>query len=636
MPFGQQKRRAFLARSALAGGAILSGVGSTAAATQLTVDRDDPEAYDSIQQAVHEAPDGAVITVTSGTYSGGVGIPASKELTIRGDPGDDSPGAGPDAPVLDGERDSGAAFYMESSESAPPLTIEGFVIRNYGTDLFTPGEPNDDWGAGISVGYRSNVTIRDVSMDHIAGSGVGAGSGGNGTSTNWLVERCTFDSIAHTAIRLSSVQESRIVDNEVTATDAVPDAEGQWWEKHTPAGYPVHGIQIAASASDGNESVTREITIEDNYLEARFDSTAINLFSHDYSGSQTLVEDVFIRNNTVDLTDIGNPLHPSEKHGIKLGVNAGPDIRPAAMRDVLITGNTVRNATHAYKFNGMSPFEDDPDATGGLKRVECRDNVAIDSAAGCIPLTLREGDAAEFTIESNRFVDCKLGVVLWSGGRSLSSLTIRNNTYEQAGEDEASDTVFGIEPVAFGADLTDVTISNEEIRNHQIGLASFALEGARLTGVTVEDSVLSGNETGVLSRAYDEQSTVEQTIRETTIEANQVGVLTTDKTDASNMHVHRCDFRGHAEFAAENRSGIGVLDATCNYWGDPTGPTHDSNRPGRGDAVSDGVDYDPLLSQSYEKVPEEACHPGAGNPAEHAGSSGRKGNGPGKRGQDKA
>jgi pimeloyl-ACP methyl ester carboxylesterase len=38
-----------------------------------------------------------------------------------------------------------------------------------------------------------------------------------------------------------------------------------------------------------------------------------------------------------------------------------------------------------------------------------------------------------------------------------------------------------------------------------------------------------------------------------------------------------------------------TVDATHNYWGDPSGPTHPSNPNGVGDRVSDGVEFTPLL-----------------------------------------
>lgn len=50
---------------------------------------------------------------------------------------------------------------------------------------------------------------------------------------------------------------------------------------------------------------------------------------------------------------------------------------------------------------------------------------------------------------------------------------------------------------------------------------------------------------------------------------------------------------GHTQYGVYNRS-TSVIDATNNYWGDPSGPRHkDDNLDGLGDGVSDYVDFHP-------------------------------------------
>ncbi len=44
------------------------------------------------------------------------------------------------------------------------------------------------------------------------------------------------------------------------------------------------------------------------------------------------------------------------------------------------------------------------------------------------------------------------------------------------------------------------------------------------------------------------------------------------------------------------------INATYNWWGDASGPTHSSNSDGKGDAVSDNVDFIPFLGSSGEVV----------------------------------
>ncbi|MEM7161463.1 MAG: right-handed parallel beta-helix repeat-containing protein [Bacteroidota bacterium] len=56
------------------------------------------------------------------------------------------------------------------------------------------------------------------------------------------------------------------------------------------------------------------------------------------------------------------------------------------------------------------------------------------------------------------------------------------------------------------------------------------------------------------------------------------------------VEVHESNFAGSANFAVDNQS-VQVIDASDNYWGDPTGPSHSTNAGGTGDLVSDSVDY---------------------------------------------
>lgn len=644
----EQERRSFLATTAALGGLALGSSGSAAAASTVRVDKSDPDAYDSIQRAVFNAPSGATIQIAPGRYTESFAIPKSKSLTIRGDTGGDGAGAGPDAPVIDGEgRVETGLFITGPSQNA--ITVEGLEFRNWGADL-APGESDD----AITSYKRSNVTVRDTTIRNIAGKGVTTSDGGGEAAENWLIERCRFDSIARNGVLLGSLDGGVVRNNEFRSTEPVPDKEDAWWERDRPAGNPVYGVLVAANAGQGKGRVS-DVTVEDNDFQGQFDAGAVGVLSYNYGGTDVLLESVTVRNNSINL----EPLAYDEdelprgrgNHGVRIDANSGRDNRLSAIRDVHVVGNDISGAGDGVITINWSRSQDE--GLQGAEGVSVRENTltnckeavrfttydgaetrditvtgneTVDCRTGTIVYTGPGGRTSDVRITNNQFVDYDLGVIPWASGEEIDGVDIVDNDFVRNSEAAVDNIVYGVEPVAFGADVKNIRVSGSSFSNTRRGIAAFALNDSE-TNVVVEKCQFTDNRDGIGTFAFDEDSTVELHGEHLTFERNQVGARTGEKASGSNLHIHSSDFGNNTEYAAENRSGVGVIDATCNYWGDPTGPEHDSNRNGRGDLVSDGVDYDPLLPQSFEQVSGNACHPAGGNPNEHTGGSGRSENG---------
>ena len=65
---------------------------------------------------------------------------------------------------------------------------------------------------------------------------------------------------------------------------------------------------------------------------------------------------------------------------------------------------------------------------------------------------------------------------------------------------------------------------------------------------------------------------------------------------ASNPVVNYCDIYDNQYMGINNVDESFVINAENNWWGDNSGPTHSGNPGGTGDEVSDGVDYNPWLT----------------------------------------
>jgi len=69
---------------------------------------------------------------------------------------------------------------------------------------------------------------------------------------------------------------------------------------------------------------------------------------------------------------------------------------------------------------------------------------------------------------------------------------------------------------------------------------------------------------------------------------------------------------GSGSYGVYNENAEETVDATLNWWGNASGPTHTSNPGGTGDAVSDNVDYDPWLGEQYASTKSTGTATGTG------------------------
>lgn len=143
----------------------------------------------------------------------------------------------------------------------------------------------------------------------------------------------------------------------------------------------------------------------------------------------------------------------------------------------------------------------------------------------------------------------------------MNASDISNNTIDGYGTGIFLQTVEG------PAGVSDVTISNNRVRDCAKGVRlGYHLEGyPDVRDVTVTDNDLSFNTVGIY--VSDSDNVVADTF---VIKNNRIA----ENTDG-----------------LKNDNDVYVVDATNNWWGDPSGPSGEG--PGSGDTVSVNVDYDP-------------------------------------------
>jgi len=101
-----------------------------------------------------------------------------------------------------------------------------------------------------------------------------------------------------------------------------------------------------------------------------------------------------------------------------------------------------------------------------------------------------------------------------------------------------------------------------------------------------------GTELGAGVAIIDEVGTSTVEITGSTISNNGIGIWVVSE---STQEAHLNNIVDNTDYGVGN-DGDGTVDATRNWWGDASGPYHESLNPdGMGDEVSQGVDFEPWL-----------------------------------------
>jgi len=236
-------------------------------------------------------------------------------------------------------------------------------------------------------------------------------------------------------------------------------------------------------------------------------------------------------------------------------------------------GNTITNCQVGIMFKNANGVAQDNIVSGGtvgLDGIFTQPNYAGAYTASFVHNTVSG-------ITKNAAIDAETYATLTPGTGATLTVTITNNTL--TGGFTTADGIY----VGGGAGGVTATISDNTISGwpeHGINLGDACVAGATITGNTIINNAMSGLYIGAA-------------------------------VNAANVGVHFNNIVGNTLYGANN-AGTGTLDALYNWWGDETGPSHDLNLGGQGDAVSDNVDFSPWLYKTQEQFVSGApCYAGS-------------------------
>jgi hypothetical protein len=202
------------------------------------------------------------------------------------------------------------------------------------------------------------------------------------------------------------------------------------------------------------------------------------------------------------------------------------------------------------------------------------------------------------TANDNTITNCQIGVIFRNANASAEGNIVNGGTAGLIGiyaEPDAADD--------WAASFVDNTVSGiSDVGGHQnaaIGANTYD-SGAALE-ITIEGNQLTGNGAtdadGIGIGIERADGTIVAAISDNTISGWEYGIrLNGTRVDAASSYANNNEISGNDVFGLYN-GGTGTLNATCNGWGDPSGPYHATDNPeGKGDDVSDRVVFTPWVA----------------------------------------
>jgi hypothetical protein len=257
---------------------------------------------------------------------------------------------------------------------------------------------------------------------------------------------------------------------------------------------------------------------------------------------------------------------------------------------ILVAGDSVRNVT-------IDPTTADTNNDHGVQVSGTRNvsNILVenshfsgndrnrDTVGDGIQVNANE-DLSNITVRNNTASGNYAGIRTGAAGRQIGqNITIENNIAD-------NNTKEGVALFA-GRDLITALIKTNKLRGNGIGVSIDVIQ--RGTGIEVAANQIhgaNGQGTGVLLNSTGTK------IYDNSIRNNAVGLEIRKVMDNAVNHNNIAQNEKFGIDASALQPGE-AIDATNNWWGEPSGPKHASNPGGIGDRITDKVNFKPFLGE---------------------------------------
>jgi hypothetical protein len=198
------------------------------------------------------------------------------------------------------------------------------------------------------------------------------------------------------------------------------------------------------------------------------------------------------------------------------------------------------------------------------------------------------------TANNNNIIDCQTGIIFNNANASAEVNIVNGGIVGLIGI-YAEPDADGEWTASFVGNIISGVRDSGSYQNAAIGANTYDSDAT--LDVIIQGNDLSGggitDADGISIGVEGADGTIVATITNNNISGWEYGVrLDEALVDAASSCANSNSISGNDIFGVYN-GGTGTLNATCNWWGDDSGPSGEG--PGMGDAVSDNVDFEPWV-----------------------------------------
>jgi len=630
----------FLAAVLLLAVALVVGAGDAEGKT-ITVDDNGEGDYTTIQKAIDNATEGDTIRVWAGTYYEDVVVNKTLDLVGNG------------TTVLGYSRIDGSGDVIKIT--ADWCNVSGFKILKGTKGIYVSGAENitlsDLWcnldrspSFGIRVSYCSNITVSKVEsfrndwlglyIDNshnctIADSRISYNTGRGGislySSQNILFDNITSRSNYGYGLCLESADHNVI--NGCTIAQnlerGVVLSESHYTTIANSTCYDHYREGVSLSESTFNTIIN--ITVFENGYGIRLKGYShfntirkVNGYSNKYgvyvyqSNNNTVAESAFNDHERDGISFVYS--HHAVAYGNRM-VDGGIDIvgDPQYFKTLTIpSNNTVMDKPVYFMKNQKGTTV--PLGAGQVILLNCSHVTIRDQDVNSGSLGVRVVRSSNITISRVRANhNTGSGILLEASEYcTVEDVVCSNNQY------------YGIE----ASSIEHSMICNSSFTNNEKGIYIDQCSSTCLRNVTCEYNTHSGIDlrygakTITIMESFCQNNQdygihfrngSSSTITDSFISNNRVGIY---------MVYYSTDNAAHNNTITDNQDyGIEAgreVDATNNWWGHNSGPYHETENPyGKGDNVTDHVEFDPWIGKEKNEPPTATIHSVSPDPAYH-------------------